>query len=165
MSMSVIKRLEQLDDAIIILRDAIIEYTCIDGEFVINALSAYGPDLSKLLNDVQVSIHTKGSNPEEKRRDCLIIFEIRNNADSSNNMYQQEELYSGYAMHIIIYGECAEEMSKRLKQQLLLLDNKYQLRRNGVHISSISNIESLNEFKNEVMWQRRDFDIYFAFRR
>lgn len=165
MSMSVIKPLIYLNDAILILRDKIIELSDLRSDFVINSLSAYGPDLSKLLDDVQVSIKERNIDPEEKKNDTLVVFEVRNNADSNNNMFQQDVMYSGYVMHLIIYGESAEDVAKKLKSRLLLADNKYELRRNGVHISRISNIESENEFKNEVMWQRRDLDIYFAFRR
>jgi len=53
----------------------------------------------------------------------------------------------------------------KLKTMLLQIDEKVNLNSKGVQIAKISDIVAMNEFKNEVMWQRRDFDIFFAFRR
>lgn len=163
--MKPIKELTSLDDAIVILRNEILAITKLDGQFVVNALSAYGADLAKMLENVQESISQTSLNPESTVNDSLIIFEALNDDDSNNNMLLKENAYSAYRLHIIIYGESAEELSIKLKSMLLQIDEKTKLNMSGVHISKISNIEAMNEFKNEVMWQRRDMDIYFAFRR
>lgn len=163
--MKPIKSLASLDDAIIILRNKILEITKLDGQFVINALSAYGADLAKILSDAQKSIKQKALNPTETVDDTMILFEALNDDSSNNNMFLKENTYAAYKLHIIIYGEHAEEMSMKLKTMLLQIDEKVNLNSKGVQIAKISDIVAMNEFKNEVMWQRRDFDIFFAFRR
>lgn len=165
MSMPPIKALDTLNEATVILRNKIIEISKLSSEYVINALSVYGADLAKILEEIQYSIKTAGSNPENMVNDTLIVFEVRNNTSSSNNMIQKDVVYAAYTMHIIIYGEASEELSVKLKTGLLEIDTKCALREEGVHIMSISNIDAINEFKNSVLWQRRDFDIQFAFRR
>ena len=169
--MKPIKALESLDDAIVILRSEILSITGFESQFVINALSDYGADLAKVLHDAQESINAQESikqsslNPTSPIDDTLILFEPMNDMDSNNNMLLQEDAYAAYKLHITIYGDHAEELSIRLKSMLLQIDEKVKLNMSGVQIAKISNIESMNEFKNEVMWQRRDFDIHFAFRR
>lgn len=163
--MSVIQALNSLDDAIIILRNAIIDITKLDGQFVINALSIYGADLAKIKAEAQESIKHSGSDPENTDVDTMIIFEVTRNEDSQNNMIQADVVYAAYKMHLILYGDNAEETSITLKKELLKFDEKAVLNFKGVQISSISNITAVNEFKNETLWQRRDMDIFFAFRR
>ena len=160
-----IRPLQSLDDAIIILRAEILMLTALQGQFVINALSAYGADLAKILQDAQESIQQTSLNPVATENDTLILFEVRNNQDSNDNMLQNDDAYAAYVMHLTIYGEHSEELSAKLKASLLQIDEKAKLNYAGVQISKISNVESINEFKNEVMWQRRDMDIFFAFRR
>lgn len=157
--------LKSLDDAIIILRNKIIDITKLDGQFVLNALSIYGTDMSKVLLDAQDGIKQDGINPTETINDTLILFEPRNEPDSLNNMMQKEDAYSAYILHVIMYGEHAEELSMMLKANLLQIDVKAKLNYDGIQISRISDIEAMNEFKNETMWQRRDMDVHFAFRR
>ena len=160
-----IKNLASLDDAIVILRSEIMSITDFEGQFVINALSAYGADLAKILQDAQESIQQTSLNPTASTNDTMILFEAFNNDDSNNNMLLKDNAYSAYRLHLTIYGESAEETSIMLKAMLLQIDEKVKLNTKGIQISKISNIEPMNEFKNEVMWQRRDMDIYFAIRR
>ena len=163
--MSVIKALNSLDDAVLILRNAMIEKLNVDGQQVLNALSVYGADLAKIVQDVQDSIKHEGSDPENTQSDVLILFEVSNDEDSKNNMIQGEVVYEACKMHLTIYGDDSEEVSVKLKTALLEADEKVALNLQGVQIASISNISAVNEFKNETLWQRRDMDIYFAFRR
>lgn len=163
--MKPIKALQSLDDAIVILRNAILRLTGLGSQFVVNALSAYGTDLAKMLFDMQESIRQPDSNPAMSENDSLLLFEAISDNDSNDNMMQQSDAYNAYRLHVIIYGEGSEEIAVKLKARLLLIDEKVNLNTQGVQIRSISNIESMNEFKNEVMWQRRDMDIHFAFRR
>lgn len=163
--MTPIKALETLDVALIILRAKIIALTGLEQDFVLDALSAYGTDLAKVLSEAQESIKQKALNPTETVNDTLILLEARNDIDSSDNMFEKQNAYGAYILHVTIYGESAEEISMKLKAKILLIDEKVDLNMKGVQIRSISNIESVNEYKNEVMWQRRDMDIHFAFRR
>lgn len=163
--MKPIKSLQSLDDAIVILRSKILELTGLDGQFVISALSAYGADLAKVLSDAQDSIAQTSLNPTSSVNDSLIVFEPISDTDSNNNMLLHDDAYAAYRLHLIFYGDSAEELSIKLKSKMLQIDEKVNLNSQGVQISRISNVESMNEFKNEVMWQRRDMDIYFAFRR
>ena len=80
-------------------------------------------------------------------------------------MIEQAVNYAAYKMHIIAYGNDAEEFIQTMSVKLLDIDNKVMLNIKGVHISSISDVTSVNEYKNETLWQRRDIDINFAFRR
>lgn len=164
-----IKALQTLDDAVIILRSEMLRLTGLQNDFIINALSAYGADLAKILQDaqdsIQESIQQTSLNPTATINDTLVLIEASSNVDSNDNMMLKSNAYSAYSLHVIVYGESAEEVATSLKAKLLQIDEKVKLDMLGVHISSISNIESMNEFKNEVMWQRRDMDIHFAFRR
>ena len=162
---NIIPALTSLDDAVILLRAEIVKLTKLNEAFVINVLSAYGADLSKLLDTAQQSIKHPDSDPEEKTSDDMVLFEVISDDESNNNMMYQGDIYAAYKMHLIIYGDESEEIAVNLKSNLLMIDEKVKLHFSGVQITSISNITSVNEFKNEVMWQRRDMDISFAFRR
>ena len=90
--MSVIKALNSLDDAVLILRNAMIEKLNVDGQQVLNALSVYGADLAKIVQDVQDSIKHEGSDPENTQSDVLILFEVSNDEDSKNNMIDRKSV-------------------------------------------------------------------------
>lgn len=163
--MSMIHGVQSLDEAIVILRNKIVEISGLQNEFVINSLSVYGADLAKIIDETQYSIKQKALNPTETVNDSMIVFEVMNDEGSTDNMLQDFIKYAAYVMHITVYGESAEELAHSIKKELLMFETKAKLNYDGVHISSISNINAMNEFKNSVMWQRRDFDVNFAIRR
>ena len=167
--MSAIKQLKSLDAAIIILRTNIIAITSIPDALFLNALSVQGTDLAKVKEEAEESVQDglkqKGADPVTQVSDLLVLFDVGSNNGSRNNMIERSVNYAAYKMHIIAYGNDAEEFMQNMSVKLLDIDNKVKLNLAGVQVSSISDVTSINEYKNETLWQRRDIDIDFAFRR
>ena len=159
-----INSISSIEDAERVIRSALIDAGGLSDEYVINALSAYGADLATVFDDYQSSIAHPSASPEEERDEAIVIFETRCNTDSKDNCIDCDVIHQAYTMHVTIYGDRSDSLARKIKAYLLDIDSKLHMQIHGVHISSVSNIESKNEFKNEVMWQRRDFDIGFSVR-
>ena len=150
-----------LEDAEKILAAEITEICDLPKTSVLNGLSLYGAELDYYRDQFVESI-----DPEEG----FIVFESVNDTNSENNMiendYETDDSYCyfAYQLKIAIYGDQSDKLSKLLKAKILLLDRKAVLALKGIQITKISNISSLNEFRNSSMWQRRDMTIDFVLR-
>lgn len=156
-----INSITNLNSAIIALRKYLIINSELDSSRVLNSLSLNGTELDKLLED---SIY----NSIESSNDTL-LFEVSENESNSNMSEDDNEnndiiYYKMYTCHIIIYGDNSDNIALKLASRMrsnVVIDAIYN---DGIYIEDISNPQSINEFKNNLMWFRTDFDISFGVR-
>lgn len=147
--------IKNVEDIVLLLRPVIATQAEIDLNDVINADSIRGPELTKIVNGQKV--------PYEPY-DNVIIFEL--NEDTSFDVvetYKDDKIHSidAYIFNIVIYGDKARTLSKRLRARLLSEKVRGDLSAKGISITSISNIEPSTEMINTVRYIRRDMTIKF----
>ena len=144
------------EEIIKVLRNTIIENSDLPAERVLNALSARGTDLSEILNHTQVYSYSL--------KDVFILFELLKDENGNNFVTKKDDnsmlTISSYKFHIMIYGNGSNDYSQIIrsifKQSSVALD----LRGMGVHVTSVSSGETLNEFINNTLWLRNDIIVY-----
>lgn len=146
------KELEKL------LRNMLITQSQLIPNRVLNGNSIRGQDLEKMIDsNIYISYNLS---------DCVIIFELFTRTSEENiSMIKSNNsllLYSSYNMHLIIYGNKSEQLAQILKARLESEKNRFDMYNLGIQIEEISNITTINDFKNETIWIRSDFDIDFA---
>lgn len=137
------------------IRQTLIAQSELDGSHILNALSAGGQDLIKDIGD---SIYIS-----YERKDCVILFELMDN-NSSTNLTMSEidnsiSSFSSYKVHITIYGNASMMMAQVLKARLESEKVRNDLYVKGIYLENVTNAISLNDFINETLWHRTDFDI------
>ena len=138
-----------------IIRNILIEQSQLEPEFVRNSLSLYS---TPLMTDDQGILDTL------QQDQLLILFELRARDDVFNISEQDEEtgvitMYQGYQVHVIIYGDDCRTLANKLIARLRTGRLGDIFRENGLQCYSVSNSESIQEYINEVMWLRTDFNI------
>ena len=141
-----------------IIRTQLIKQSGLDGSFVRNALSLYGTNLHK---ETSTNIFQT-----LEQDDVLMLFELQipqNQYDTS--MTEDDDsisYFKSFVMKIIIYGANADNVAiktaARLRSEFVL--NK--LSEEGIYIQTVTDPMSMNEYLNDVMWHRADFDINFS---
>ncbi len=143
------------EQAIIILRNTILQQTGLPSERVLNGYSFYGPDLLKQINR---SI-TESPNLD----DTFIIFEFRELESESYGTSQEANgkmaAIAPYGLFCRVYGKKSHEYAQKLLMIFKYPDIAEDLHLRGCFITDISNITPTNEFINSVLWQRADIEI------
>lgn len=142
-----------------LLRNMIIAQSGLDGSRVLNSISIRGQDLEKMIDDKVYSSYDLN--------DSVILFEVRarNEENESLSMTDEDDsliVYAPYEIHFVIYGNMSGMLAQVLKARIETEKNRDDMRNEGIQIEKVSNIETLNEFKNETVWIRNDFSIEFA---
>lgn len=142
-----------------IIRNELITQSELDSKFVKNSLSLYG---SQLNNTNDNSIFTT-LEPDQS----LILFELYA-IDSDFNMTETDDddkihVYSHYRIHIIIYGDNCRNLSNILISRFQTEFVRQKLFDEGLCLDSISYPQGIQEYINNVMWLRSDFDINISF--
>ena len=151
------KKLTSIKDLDVIIRNALIFHSQIDGAFVRNALSEYGADLDKSDGD---SIF-ESLLPS----DTCILFEIQSaDSDYDASMTEGNDLtyFKSFGARIIIYGDNSGDVGVTLSARLRSEYSRSELYEQGIYISDISNPIHVDEYKNGAIWHRCDFDIEFS---
>lgn len=139
------------------MRKKIMEVTGVKNEYVLNAVSVRGPDISKILSD-----GTAKTSPS--LNESFIIFECV--LSEGNEGYGVESLdedtmegIATYEFKLKIYGnkcnQVALEIISRLRSENQIMD----LREKGIFIPDISFPASINEFINNTVYPRCDISI------
>ncbi len=144
------------NNLIINIRQALITQSELDEKMVINAVSARGPALRKLISDnesTSLNLH-----------DGFIIFELLENKDSENNIILQNDNNSSdniseYKLLLKIYGNNCHEISQKLTSRFKMEDIIMELYSKGVWVRNISFPETINEFVNDTVWPRCDLEL------
>lgn len=146
-------------DIIIALRNEIITQAEIPSNYVLNALSFYGTEMHRSQNGIVFDSFSQ--------EDTFIIFELnkRDTSDTVNYSSGDDIInYASYVMRLNIYGEDCDLLSRKLRSRLLSEEVRNNLYEKGVYIQNIPYPESINEYINEVMWEREDLEIEIAVR-
>lgn len=143
------------ENALKTLRQLILDYTNLPNEFVLNGDSIYGPDAWKMISELI------GESPT--LTDTFIVFEFKEIPNDSfgitdydiNNMFG----IAPYGLFLKIYGDYCHSVAYKLAALFkypAAIENLYA---NGIKIINTSQINSLNEFINNVRWPRCDIEI------
>lgn len=145
------------EEIIKVLRNAIIENSDLPAERVLNALSVRGTDLSEILNHTQVYSYSL--------KDVFILFELLKDQNGDNFVTPKNDEYmltvSSYQFHLIIYGNASDDCSQKIRSIFHQGSVVSDLRENGIHITTVTSGETINEFLNNTLWLRNDLIINF----
>ena len=143
------------ENAVVSLRSKIIQYTSLPTEFVLNGDSIYGPDLLKMINS------SVGESPS--LRDGFIVFEFHEIDSGKIGAVQsgdlQMESLAAYGLFLKIYGDTAHYLAQKLLTVFKYPNTVTALRDEGLYITDVSQVGSLNEFINNVRWPRCDLEV------
>ena len=133
--------------------------------YVLNGISLNGQDLRKVVADSDNKIWDSFSHT-----DTFIVFEKEKDDDSRNNLSQTEIVnnsdklinYVSYKIKVYIYGDGSDLVRNKLCSRLLSQSVRSSLLEKGILIVRIDNKNTINEFTNNIMWIRNDFDLYIS---
>lgn len=137
------------------IRSKIIDCLQIDGCFVRDAADVYGSDLDmKRSNEIFTSI---------ARTKCLVLFSLYAANDENDVSMQEDSLHitrcQSYTLKLILYGDESTQKAYELLSKMLTAKSRSELFNKGILIKSISNPETIKEFKNGSVWLRADMNI------
>lgn len=145
------------NELIRLVRQVLLEQSELQQEFVKNSLSVFGSNVDKRVQDEIFESLDKD--------DLLLLFELRSQENDNVNISQTIDndtivQYKAYKFHVIIYGDKAEDKANQIISRLRTEKVRNELQTSNIYLESVSNSSTLNDFINEVMWLRSDFDIY-----
>lgn len=168
-----------------VLRQMLITQSELSPERVLNALSVYGTELDKLLEDnIYESID---------RFNATLLFEL-SSRDATSDMSMEEDTtvvdaltcsrynlcnglevsddlkvtdssltsYKAFKLNVIIYGIDSTTIAQKLFARFNSEFCRTLLYQQGIYLESVSQPAILNEFKNNTMWLRNDMTINIA---
>lgn len=159
------KYLTQVKDLVKIIRDELITQSELPSNSVLNALSLYGTDLTKKVGQ------TGQTYEGISQTDTTLLFELTSKSSTSDvsedvEVIVQEQnqllIEKMFRVHIIIYGSSSSDVAMKIVARLRSENARVHLYDQGVYLSDVSDIHIMNEFKNNKMWLRNDFDIDIA---
>lgn len=150
--------INDINDINKIIRKQLILQSELSSKYVRNALTTYGVTLDKLLsNQVYDTICPC---------DALLLFELQTRDNSADvSMTESDDsitYYRSYNVHIIIYGQNSSNVSTKLIARLRSENVRKMLYDEGIYVELVTNDTSINEYKNDAMWHRHDFDVYIS---
>ena len=143
------------EDALKILRQLILGYTNLPSEFVLNGDSIYGPDAWKMISELI------GESPSLE--DTFIVFEFKEIPNDSFGItdYDADNMFAiaPYGLFLKIYGDKCHAVAYKLAALFKYPTAVQELYAYGLKIINTSQVNSLNEFINNVRWPRCDIEI------
>ena len=80
-------------------------------------------------------------------------------SESSESLDEHIDYYKSFTCKIIIYGAQSTNTAMKLSSRIRTQNVRTSLQQHGVYVESVSNLNRVQEFKNNVIWLRTDFDI------
>lgn len=143
------------ENALKTLRQLILGYTNLPSEFVLNGDSIYGPDAWKMISELI------GESPSLD--DTFIVFEFKEIPNDSFGItdYDADNMFAiaPYGLFLKIYGDKCHAVAYKLAALFKYPAAVQELYANGLKIMNTSQVNSLNEFINNVRWPRCDIEI------
>ena len=143
------------ENALKTLRQLILGYTNLPSEFVLNGDSIYGPDAWKMISELI------GESPS--LADTFIVFEFKEIPNDSFGItdYDTDNMFAiaPYGLFLKIYGDKCHAVAYKLAALFKYPAAVQELYANGLKIMNTSQVNSLNEFINNVRWPRCDIEI------
>lgn len=169
------------------LRQELIVQSQLDETRVLNGLSVYGVELDKLLageDDEQIydgithdnttllfELEARDSNNnvsmEEDIKDESKAVICSNSTDCDNITVSDDTgtvntnitYYKAFRLKVIIYGDDSKNLAFKLAARFRSQAVRNALYSKGIYVEEVTEQKSVNEYKNESMWLRNDFDI------
>lgn len=142
------------------IRPELSEQSGIDLNRIMNAVTARGPELSKLLSSSQ-SVSFSLS-------DAFIIFELVEDDNQDNFVTHEEDeslsSISSMSLNLKIYGNAAHKVSQEILMRFKTEEVAMKMRGKGIFINGISFPTSINEFINNTVWPRCDMTLHLKVR-
>lgn len=155
-----------------ILRNQLIQQSELAPEMVLNSLSLYGADLDKHLQQICSSAtfcgeHNNSNYGAITYYDALCLFELQsaNNSDTvsyTDSITEKIIYYRAFVLKVILYGDNSDMIATKIVSRFRSERVRNLLYDDGVYLEEIDSPLSLNEFKNNSMWLRTDFNISIA---
>lgn len=150
--MIAISNLNEVDK---IIRKQLILQSEIEGDRVLNALSRYGTNLNQNVgSDIFDSISPS---------DIVILFEQMSRSSSSDGSFTDSDdsivQYVSMSYHITVYGTSSATVAQKIRARFASEQCRSDLYNEGVYLERISSPQSINEYVNDGMWMRTDFDM------
>lgn len=145
-----------VDDINKILRKYLISQSELNSKHVFNSLSTYGKTLTKIFNNIATSYD---------RDETILLFELSLNENNSNVSFTSNDsiIYNqSYNLKITLYGNESLNLSNKIIARLRTEKIRNSIYDEGIYLEKIENPKSLNEFINDVLWLRTDFNILLS---
>lgn len=149
-----------------VLRNCLITQSQMNEKMVLNSLSLYGTELDKLL----ISLSRDQRYTSIEQNDALLLFELISRESSGDisiteneeNPYHNITYNKAFKLKIIIYGDAGSDIALKTIARLRTEEVRNNLYEQGVYLEKVSDPFILNEYKNETMWLRNDFEMDIA---
>lgn len=142
-----------------IIRQQLIAQSELSSDRVLNGLNDFGEDLDKEVeNDIFDAIDAENN---------TMLFELQLRRSSSDISFTENDdtsKYVSFAVHCVIYGDDSNDIGIKTCARFETENIRLELIDKGVYIEDISEMTSINEFKNGVLWKRVDFFINISCR-
>ena len=142
-----------------IIRQQLIAQSELSPDRVLNGLNEFGEDLDKeIKDDVFDAIDIENN---------TLLFELQFRHSSSDISFTENNdtsKYASFEVHCVIYGDDSNDIAIKTCARFETENIRLELIDKGVYIEDISEISSINEFKNGVLWKRVDFFINISCR-
>lgn len=143
------------DDALVSIYSMLVERSGLPKNLVINGNSISGADVEKIITQ------TKRKSP--KVTDVFMTFEFREiqsedfgaSPDGATSM----DVIAPYGLFLKIYGEHSHDLAQRMLATFKYPQVAMYLDDNGIRITNVGAIESVNEFINYTRWERCDLEV------
>lgn len=141
-----------------LIRRLLIDQSELNSNFVRNALSAYGTDLDKRTIDAVFETIS----PD----DAMMLFENHLTSDDKDVSMTEENgnmtYYLSFKTNVMIYGLSGADIAIKTCARLRSEAIRLQLQSVGIFLQKVDNPVELHEFKNNVLWQRHDFELTYG---
>lgn len=176
------KSIQTLDELTLALRQMLIQQSELSPDRVLNALSLEGTELDKLLeeqvyesisqNDTTILFQLtalpsesdvsmeEGDKYTAREQVCsMSTISGRNTIVGDFVIDYSITYYKMYRLAVIMYGLASSDLAAKLIARLRSGNARTNLYSSGIYLEEVSNPTTINEFKNNIMWLRNDFDI------
>lgn len=152
--------IENMQDIDKIIGNMLLKQSGLNRQNIVNGLSVRGPELSKFITETVKQSYDL--------TDVVIIFERMALDESNTNIDETESDDSiresiAEKISINIYGNQSFAMAKTLKARFESEKVREDLLNSGIHLMQVTNVDTLNEFMNEMLWHRASFDLEIAY--
>lgn len=157
-NMAIISNIDEINK---ILRNCLITQSQVtDPKQVLNALSIYGDELHRRINNSTVYTSYEPN-------DVFILFELGTSQNANNVSFNEDDdeidgdiVYQrAFNLRVMIYGNDSMNVSHKLASRLRTANVRESLLQQGIKIDYVDDPDTTKEFINNTLWFRSDFDI------
>lgn len=152
--------IENMQDIDKVIGNILLKQSGLNRQNIVNGLSVRGSELSKFITETVKQSYDL--------TDVVIIFERMALDEGNTNIGETESDDSiresiAEKISINIYGNQSFAMAKTLKARFESEKVREDLLNSGIHLMQVTNVDTLNEFMNEMLWHRASFDLEIAY--